>query len=218
MTMDENKENIELPSTTISAVSLTSTTASTVEELEIHRKFLTPKQAKFVIEYLVDMNASASARRAGYSEDTSNVIGFNLLQKPHIQEAIDIQMKARAERTLITSDYVLSGIKEIAERCLQRKPVMIFDYEDKKMVQKTELVEQKDGSYKEEGIWEFDSAGANKALENLARNLKLLTDKTEVGNLDGTNFEFPVIEEVFVASPDAITTEVKSNGDSNSKP
>ena len=209
--MDESKENIGIPETVNTTVS---STVSPVEELEFHRKYLTPKQAKFVIEYLVDLNGTAAARRAGYSEVTCNAIAYQLLRQPHIQEAIEAQMKARAERTLITADYVLSSIKEVAERCLQRKPLMVFNQVKKKMEQATELVEQADGSYKEEGVWEFDSAGANKALENLARNLKLLTDKTEVGNLDGTNFEFPAIEEVFVASPESLKEE-KLDGNSN---
>ena len=50
---------------------------------------------------------------------------------------------------------------------MQRKPVMKFDYEDKCM--KQVKVEKENGE--EVGLWEFDSAGANKALENLAKHI-----------------------------------------------
>lgn len=163
---------------------------------------LTPKQAKFVIEYLVDMNATQAAIRAGYSEDTAGVIGYENLNKPYISEAIDEQMEYRAQRTLITADYVLSSMKEVAQRCMQKKPVMVFNPITKHMEQKKEEYRDDQGNVTEEHIWEFDSAGANKALENLARNQKLLTDKTEMGNLDGTNFDVPNLIEIFVDSPE----------------
>lgn len=181
-------------------------TISPVEEIskEIHSKHLTPKQAMFIIEYLKDLNATQAAIRAGYSETTATEIGYENLTKPHISKEIDKQMKYRAERTLITADYILMSMKEVAERCLQRKPVMTFNHEDKCLEQVTEIVEQLDGTSKEEGVWEFDSAGANKALENLARNQKLLTDKTELGNFDGSNIVGGNIIEIFVESPEAL--------------
>lgn len=158
------------------------------------RDKLTPKQAMFVIEYLKDLNGTQSAIRAGYSEDTAQQMASENLSKPLIKKAIEEQMDARSQRTLITADWILQGMKEIAERCMQRKPVMVFCKEDRCMKQ----VLDENGN----GVWEFDSAGANKALENLARNQKLLTDKTEIGNLDGSNFKFPGVKEVFVDSPD----------------
>ncbi len=42
---------------------------------------LTPKQKRFVAEYLVDLNATAAAKRAGYSEKTAEQVGYQLLQK-----------------------------------------------------------------------------------------------------------------------------------------
>ena len=66
---------------------------------------LTDKQAAFVDEYLVDMNASAAARRAGYSEKTAGYIGHENKQKPHIAKAIEKAMRERRsafkERTVL---------------------------------------------------------------------------------------------------------------------
>lgn len=178
---------------------------------------LTPKEAKFVLEYLIDNNGTQSVIRSGFTDNpnSAGVYANRLLRKAKIIKAIEEQMRYRAERTLITADYILTSMKEVAERCLQKKPVMIFDYEEKKMVQEKESYLDEQGKLVEEGVWEFDSAGANKALENLARNQKLLTDKTEVGNLDGTNFEAPVIKRIYVKSTEEADQELKVNGDGN---
>jgi len=74
---------------------------------------LTAKQAAFIREYLVDLNASAAARRAGYSHKTAGIIGFENLEKPKIKAAIDAAMKARAKRTEITQDRVLEELARI---------------------------------------------------------------------------------------------------------
>ncbi|RFC65006.1 terminase small subunit [Fulvimarina endophytica] len=68
---------------------------------------LTPKQARFVEEYLVDLNATQASIRAGYSDKTAYSIGHELLGKPEIQAAIAAAQTARSERTEITADMVL---------------------------------------------------------------------------------------------------------------
>lgn len=75
---------------------------------------LTAKQAAFVREYLVDLNATQAAIRAGYSKKTANVIASELLAKPNIQSAIQEEMKKRAERTEITADKVLKEFAKLA--------------------------------------------------------------------------------------------------------
>ena len=74
---------------------------------------LTPKQARFIEEYLVDLNATQAAIRAGYSARTANRIGPENLSKPVIAEAIQIAQLARSERTQITVDKVLEDIELI---------------------------------------------------------------------------------------------------------
>ena len=60
---------------------------------------LTAKQQAFVAEYLIDLNDTQAALRAGYSEKTAGSIGNENLKKPVIQEAISDARKKRAERT-----------------------------------------------------------------------------------------------------------------------
>lgn len=73
-------------------------------------KKLTPKQARFVEEYLVDLNATAAARRAGYSEKTADRIGAELLGKTCIRDAIEKAQKDRAARTKTSQDDVVKEL------------------------------------------------------------------------------------------------------------
>lgn len=77
-------------------------------------KKLTAKQQRFVDEYLVDLNASAAARRAGYSAKTAGQIGERLLKKVEVRQALAEAIKARRERTHITQDRVLRELSRIA--------------------------------------------------------------------------------------------------------
>lgn len=68
---------------------------------------LTPKQQRFVDEYLIDLNAAGAARRAGYSERTADRQGHENLRKPEIAAAIAAAQQTRAARVGLTSDDVL---------------------------------------------------------------------------------------------------------------
>lgn len=68
---------------------------------------LSGKQAAFVREYLIDLNATQAAIRAGYSAKTAGAVGHELLKKPDIANALAIAQEARAKRTEIDADWVL---------------------------------------------------------------------------------------------------------------
>lgn len=71
---------------------------------------LNTKQQAFVREYLIDKNASAAARRAGYSKKTAGTIGFENLKKPEIAEAIEQAIQEQAHKAHITTQDVLQGL------------------------------------------------------------------------------------------------------------
>lgn len=75
---------------------------------------LTPRQAAFIQEYLVDLNATQAAIRAGYSERTARATGAENLTKPDIAAAIQAAQEARAERLQIDADTVLQEIAKLA--------------------------------------------------------------------------------------------------------
>lgn len=74
---------------------------------------LNPKQRAFVREYLIDLNATQAAIRAGYSEDTAYSQGQRLLKHVEIQKAVAAAQNLRAERTEITADRVLQELAKI---------------------------------------------------------------------------------------------------------
>lgn len=70
-------------------------------------KELTEKQKRFCDEYLVDLNATQAAIRAGYSEATAKEIGYENLTKPHIQDYLSEKQKTISEKFEITHEQVL---------------------------------------------------------------------------------------------------------------
>lgn len=75
---------------------------------------LTPKQAAFVDEYLIDLNATQAAIRAGYSERTANEQSARLLANVSVRKHIQARMDKRARDTGITAERVLQEIHDIA--------------------------------------------------------------------------------------------------------
>ena len=127
---------------------------------------LTPKQEAFVREYLIDLNATQAAIRAGYSQKTAQAQGTENLSKPLVRAKIDAELANRAKRTEITADWVLETIRDTVVRCRQGEPV-------------------KDREGAPTGEWKFDSNAVLKGCELLGRHLALFKDKVEVsGEVD----------------------------------
>ena len=139
-------------------------------------KELSPKQSRFVDEYLKDLNATQAAIRAGYSKKTAHRIGAENMQKPAIVDAIQERMDRRAERTEITADYVLHGIAKNIARCEQGSPVLDRNGEPV-------MTETPDGQIA--AAWRYDPTNALKGYELLGKHLKLFTDKHEHAGPNG---------------------------------
>lgn len=77
---------------------------------------LTPKQAAFVTEYLIDRNATQAAIRAGYSSNTAESQGSRLLSKAKIKSELDRRGAKIAKNREITAELVLNGLLTEAER------------------------------------------------------------------------------------------------------
>ena len=129
---------------------------------------LNEQQELFCREYLKDLNGTAAAQRAGYSPENSKaaaVQAHRLLDMPKVQAFLQGLMDERAKRTEVSADYVLMMIKETVERCAQKKPVMEWCPEEKRMVPN--------------GEWKFEHGGVLKGCELLGKHLKLFTEKVE---------------------------------------
>ena len=74
---------------------------------------LTAKQQAFVVEYLVDLNATKAAIRAGYAAKGAKDQAYQLMQRPEVAGAIKEAMEARNQRTQVDADYVRNRLTEI---------------------------------------------------------------------------------------------------------
>lgn len=75
---------------------------------------LTEKQQRFVEEYLIDLNATQAAIRAGYSAKTADQQGSRMLANVKVQQAISVAMAERSKRTGINQDRVVLELARIA--------------------------------------------------------------------------------------------------------
>lgn len=75
---------------------------------------MTPKQQRFIEEYLVDLNATQAAKRSGYSQDTAHVIGHENLSKPEIQAAIAKRRAEVADRLHVTQEKIVAEYAKLA--------------------------------------------------------------------------------------------------------
>ena len=122
---------------------------------------LTPKQEMFIREYLVDLNGTQAAIRAGYSAKTANEQSVRLLANVSIQKEISAAQQKREQRTEINADYILTTIRNTIERCAQAVPVY-----------------NKEGE--PTGEYRFDANAVLKGSELLGKHLALFTDRTKV--------------------------------------
>mgnify|MGYP001163144680 FL=1 len=151
---------------------------------------MTKKQKRFIEEYLVDLNATQAAIRAGYSPDTAGSIGCENLKKPEIRARIEKAIAERSKRTGINQDRIVMELAKIA--LLNPKGLVNFDEatikedaadEDVAAVASVRVKRfpTKDGEGVEREVKMYDKT---KALELLGRHLGMFKDKVEVSGLD----------------------------------
>lgn len=160
-------------------------------------KGLTPKQARFVEEYLVDLNATKAAERAGYSARTANEQGARLLAKASVAEAIQAAKLARSQRVEITQDRVLMELARIAffdpRKLLNAdgtpKPLHELDDDTAAAIAGLDVLEEFEGSGQDRVqvgvVKKYKIADKNTALTNAMKHLGLLKDKVEHTGANG---------------------------------
>ena len=147
---------------------------------------MTKKQKRFVEEYLIDLNATQAAIRAGYSPDSARDIGCENLTKPNIKAAIDRAMAERSRRTGINQDRVIQEIAKLAFL----NPVDVIDMDEATVrgeahrddtasiaSVKVKNIPTDDGAITEREVKTYDKL---KALELLGKHLGMFTDRVKV--------------------------------------
>lgn len=149
---------------------------------------LTKRQKTFVEEYLIDLNATQAAIRAGYSVETAGVIGSENLKKPNIAEAIGKAMAERSKRTGVNADRI---VLELAKMALAN-PMDVINFEDATIKPdatrddmtlvagiKIKVIEGEEGTICEREIKLNDKL---KALDLLGKHLGIYQLKVNVNN------------------------------------
>lgn len=154
---------------------------------------LTEKQQRFVEEYLIDLNATQSAIRAGYSAKNADKIGSELLGKTRVAEAISEKMAERSKRTGVNQDRVILELAKIAfvnaADVIDSKSATIkkgATSDDTAAIQsvKVKVISGKAGKGVEREIRLNDKL---KALELLGKHLGMWNDRLDV------NLNVPVV-------------------------
>lgn len=154
---------------------------------------LTPRQDRFCQEYLIDLNGTQAAIRAGYSKDTASEIAYENLRKPEIQKRVAALMAERAKRTRITKDRVLEGIAElayfdIADAYDERgavKPLHEMPPALRHAIAGIESQELQIDGVVVGHVRKLKLVDRPRAYEMLGRHMKLFTDKLEVNDKTG---------------------------------
>lgn len=149
---------------------------------------LNDKQKRFVDEYLVDLNATKAAERAGYSKKTAYSIGQRLLKHVEIQKAIEKAQKNLSERTQITQERVLQEYAKIAFFDPRRmfnddgtlKQISQLDDDVAAVIGGIDVVVDKSDKDEPDYTKKIKLIDKKGALDSIARHLGMFNDKTSI--------------------------------------
>lgn len=147
---------------------------------------LSPRQKRFADEFLVDLNATQAALRSGYSEKTAKSQGHRLLAHPGVAEYIGEAQAARAQRTRIDQDWVLSRLARIADSDIRRlfygnelcRPADLDD-DTASAIASIDVVTVPKGEGEVEHVSKIKLWDKPRALEMIARHLGMFKDRVE---------------------------------------
>ena len=180
-------------------------------------KKLTPKQRRFIKEYLIDLNASQAAVRAGYSAKRANAVGYDLLTNTDIGNAIQQAQSERSARTEVTADRVIKELARIAfvdtRQIFEWGPTGVrlrpsnelSDDEAAIVADISEITSEIGGGIK---IKRYDKL---KALDLLGRHLGMFVEKREITGRDGAAIELLDLSHLSVEELRAIVAASSSN-------
>ena len=136
---------------------------------EARRMALNKRNEIFCEEYCADHNGARAYQAAGYkvkNADVAATAASRLLKRAEVRERIAQLEADAANRAGVTADWLVKQLRAVAEQSMAAVPVMEWSAAERRLV--------KTGEYR------FDSAGANKALETLAKMRGMLTEKRDM--------------------------------------
>ena len=152
---------------------------------------LSIKQKMFCDEYLIDLNGTQAALRAGYSASCATSQASRMLQLEKVQQYLETKRRKLEIKTEMSAQYVLQNLKDVAERCMSAQPVV-------NMSGRPILDENGNPVYR------FDSAGANKALELIGKHLGVFNaDQSGSASSSKVVLEIQMIREALMQDNEA---------------
>lgn len=173
---------------------------------------LSPKQQLFVQEYLIDLNATQAAIRAGYSCKNADKIGPELLGKTRVNQAIKQAMDERVNRTKITADRVLeeyarigfADITDFVDFRTEQKLIRVghdgqpvYSFETLLQVKNSDQIEGSaisEVSVTKDGMLRFKLHDKKGALDSIARHIGMFNDKLKVDNEGQTEIKVTFVD------------------------
>jgi phage terminase small subunit len=129
-------------------------------------RMTTARQQRFVEEYLVDLNATQAAIRAGYSARTAGQFASRLLKDVKIAAAIAELRAKRSEKVEANEAWILARLTENANRAMMAVPVL-------------------NDEGKETGVYRYEGTVANRALELLGKHRGMFIERREIAGVNG---------------------------------
>ena len=133
-------------------------------------KRLGEKQKRFVREWLVDMNGTRAAIRAGYSEKSAANTASRLMKDPDVQAYRNELLKAKFDELGITRHSLAVEVYEMMQKCKGGTPHMVWNSDTK--------------TYEPDGTWEQNEKGLYKGAELLSRLLDKMDGAAEEEGAD----------------------------------
>ena len=150
----------------------------------VAEKKLTAKQQRFCDEYLIDLNATQAAIRAGYSEKTAKQIGQENLTKPDLKEYIEKRMAEKEESLIAKQDEVMRYLTSVMRREMKEAVVVTLQNKTEKWVQVEGTGQLKKQTVIEESPAVVDIpaklSDANKAAELIGKRYGLFKDNVKL--------------------------------------
>lgn len=137
---------------------------------------LNDQQERYCHEYIIDLNGTQAAIRAGYSEKSARQIAAEHMSKPSIRKRISELAAQRNEAVGLSAQFVIEGIIKNIRRCEQSERVRLPNGDPL-------MCETEDGEVA--AVFRYESTSALKGYELLGKHLKIFTDKVEhSGSID----------------------------------
>ncbi len=137
---------------------------------EKEQKQLSEKQRRFVREWLVDMNGTRAAVRAGYSEKSAANTASRLMKDPAVQAYRNELLKAKFDELGITRHSLAVEVYEMMQKCKGGTPHLVWNSDTR--------------TYEPDGTWEQNEKGLYKGAELLSRLLDKLDGAAEDDGAD----------------------------------